>query len=243
MREILAHQRRPVRDDLESQAQQLLWWSICRTQIPQHQLTSAKVTGLCPNALSHGCFRVGQEWLCFPQVPELRSAFTWKSARISEFKRWGCTLINHQRTTSYNRPGRCMSCSPATWSRGEGMPLSQSVGYSDSPPLDPPSPHQNPTTSLSITPRSSGFPHGIHGQALGHCQPCGDTDRMILTSRSIWVRALSGHQERNEMNERTALPFIYSFFFLYLLGVCDVLGAGLKTEWARHECYSQGASV
>lgn len=92
------------------------------------------------------------------------------------------------------------------------MPLSQSTGYPDSSPLDPPSAHQKPATSLSITPIVSLME--FLAKAWGTVSYLVIQIEWFFLPGLIRVGALSEHQERKVMNERTAFPFIYSFFLI-----------------------------
>ena len=134
------------------------------------------------------------------------------------FKRWGYTLITTtepQITAVLENP--CV-LSPVTQSSGEG--ISQSAGRPDSPPLGPPSSTLEShlftlyhSTKLQISLMNSRLSPGNSSASWR----CGWND-----PHHLQVRAPSGQQGRNQVQERTVLPFIHLFSY-HLLGVFAVL--------------------
>ena len=124
--------------------------------------------------------------------------------------------------------------SPATQSSSEG--ISQSAGHPDSPLLDPPSSTLEShlfalhhSTKLQISLMNSRLSPGNSSASW----LCGWKDPHHMP-----VRAPSGQQGRNEVQERTVLPFISVFLtFTGCLCCASCSGEGLN------ERHSQGSSV
>lgn len=104
--------------------------------------------------------------------------------------------------------------SPATQSSGEGISLSQGTGHFDSPLLDPPSStleshlfalHHSPKLQISLM--NSRLSPGISS--------AGDVDGMILPPHYMQVRAPSGQQGINEVQERIMLLSFICFPNIY----------------------------
>lgn len=151
--------------------------------------------------------QIGGRWSCFPRTSELRPDFTCASTRISRFKRWGYTLITTtapQITAVLENP--CV-LSPATQSSSEG--ISQSAGHPDSPLLDPPSftleSHLfalHHSTKLQVSLINSRLSPGNSSASWR----CGWNH-----PHHMQVRAPSGQQGRNEVQERIVLlSFMFS---------------------------------
>lgn len=177
MKEILAHWKLSVRDDLESQAPQLLWWSIQRTQIPQHQLASAKVTGLFSNALNW------EGWFCFPwRLSSDQLSFVNPKGSVSS--RGGGTLwppLQSQESRQTWRVPVLLPSDVSQWRRDVFVTKHWTFwltsldlhphSHTGIPPLPPPSFQE-----------SLNFLHGIQGWALGTPQLVVVQTEWFLTS-------------------------------------------------------------
>lgn len=147
----------------------------------------------------------GEERLRFPQVPS-SDQLSLESAKISKFKRW-IHSNQHPAPQSYKPQQTCKVCVLLP-SNMKGMSLSQHWTFwltSSGPSLFhagilPPAP-----PSLQEAP---DFLDGIHGWALRTLRCLAMQREWFFPPWHMQVRAPSGQQGRNKMNERITLPFI-----------------------------------
>lgn len=96
----------------------------------------AKVTGLCPDALSHICFGAGRSGFASPR-PLRSDQLSLTNLQGSASSKGDYTLITTREPPAIADLLVCVPL-PSTWSGSEGKPLSQGAGYPHSPPMGAP---------------------------------------------------------------------------------------------------------